>query len=69
MLNNELQKLKASDMAKVHTRAKRLEARKKGEIIDKGKRNDELVKQMKAQENLLVSLRYTNKVKHNMDNN
>ena len=44
MLNSELQKLKASDMQKVHTRAKRLETRKKGEIINKEKKNEELVK-------------------------
>ncbi len=67
MLNSELQKLKAQDMQKVHTRAKRLETRQKAEIINKEKKNDELVKKMRAQENLLVSMRYQNKVKHNID--
>ena len=54
-------------MQKVHTRAKRLETRQKAEIINKEKKNEELVKQMRAQENLLVSMRYQNKVKHNID--
>jgi len=35
MLNKELNKLKDGDMKKVHLRAKRLEMRKKGEIINK----------------------------------
>lgn len=48
MLNSELQKLKAQDMQKVHARAKRLETRQKHEIINKEKKNEELVKQMRA---------------------
>lgn len=67
MLNSELAKLKAQDMSKVHTRAKRLETRKKDEIISKERANKELVKKMRDQENLLVQMRYQNKVKHNVD--
>lgn len=67
MLNSELAKLKAQDMQKVHTRAKRLETRKKGEIINKELQNKELVKKMRDQENQLIQLRYQNKVKHNVD--
>lgn len=39
MLNKEEAKLKDEDMKKVHMRAKRLEMRKKDEIISKEKRN------------------------------
>ena len=39
MLNKEEAKLKDEDMKKVHMRAKRLEMRKKDEIISKAKRN------------------------------
>lgn len=49
MLNAELSKLKEEDMGKVHGRAKRLDNRKKAEIIQKEKENDEKVSQMKNQ--------------------
>ena len=35
MLSKELTKLKDNDMKKVHMRSKRLEMRKKGEIMNK----------------------------------
>lgn len=39
MLNKELAKLKDDDMKKVHTRAKRLESKKKIEIMKNEMRN------------------------------
>ena len=48
MLNKELAKLKDDDMKKVHTRAKRLETRKKNEIMANEHKNFEKVKTMKV---------------------
>jgi len=67
MLNKELAKLKDRDMKIVHTRAKRLETRKKQEIMDKEKSNLESVKDMRFKEQHLVDFRFNNKVKHNID--
>jgi hypothetical protein len=58
MLSAELSKLKCEDMGKVHNRAKRLENRKKAEIIDKEKDNSEKVVEIKKTVNTLVNLRF-----------
>jgi hypothetical protein len=65
MLSKELAKLKDGDMKKVHTRAKRLETRKKNEILMNEHRNFEKVKDMKEKETKLVEFRYQNQVKYN----
>jgi hypothetical protein len=67
MLNKELAKLKDDDMKKVHTRAKRLETRKKAEIMMNERRNFEKVYSMKDKESKLVDFRYQNKVKYNYE--
>ena len=67
MLNQEEQKLKDEDMKKVHMRAKRLEMRKKGEIISKEKRNTESVQKLIESEKKLKEFRYQNKVKYNQE--
>lgn len=48
MLSAELSKLKCEDMSKVHNRAKRLDTRKKEEIISKEKQNEEKVNELKT---------------------
>jgi hypothetical protein len=58
MLHKELAKLKDDDMKKVHTRAKRLETRKKTEIMLNERRNFEKVYSMKDKESKLVDFRY-----------
>jgi hypothetical protein len=67
MLHKELAKLKDDDMKKVHTRAKRLETRKKTEIMMNERRNFEKVYSMKDKESKLVDFRYQNKVKYNYE--
>ena len=67
MLHKELAKLKDDDMKKVHTRAKRLETRKKNEIIMTEQKNFEKVRNMKDKESKLVDFRYQNKVKYNYE--
>lgn len=47
MLSAELSKLKCEDMSKVHDRAKRLDNRKKAEIMAKEKDNSEKVIELK----------------------
>jgi len=48
MLSAEYSKLKCEDMSKVHTRAKRLDNRKKAEIMTKEKENSEKVVDIKT---------------------
>lgn len=67
MLNKELAKLKDDDMKKLYTRQKRLDFRKKKEIISKEEKNGDQVKDMKAKEQKLVDFRYENKVKYNIE--
>jgi len=67
MLNKELAKLKDGDMKKLYTRQKRLDFRKKKEIISKEEKNGDQVKEMKAKEKQLVDFRYENKVKYNIE--
>eukprot|EP00356_Strombidium_inclinatum_P013083 CAMPEP_0170502754 /NCGR_PEP_ID=MMETSP0208-20121228/42494_1 /TAXON_ID=197538 /ORGANISM="Strombidium inclinatum, Strain S3" /LENGTH=158 /DNA_ID=CAMNT_0010782025 /DNA_START=1400 /DNA_END=1872 /DNA_ORIENTATION=+ len=67
MLNKELAILKDRDMKIVHKRAKRLETRKKLEIMNKEKMNKESVRDTRYKEQRLVDFRFDNKVKHNFD--
>ena len=67
MLNKEMAKLKDDDMKKVHTRAKRLETRKKAEIMMNEKSCFEKVSNMKDKEAHLVDFRYRNIVKYNYE--
>ena len=63
MLSKEQAKLKDDDMKKVHTRAKRLETRKKNALMMNEQKHFEKVKNMKEKEAKLVDFRYQNKVK------
>lgn len=67
MLTKELARLREDDMKKVHTRAKRLEARKKVEIMSKERKMQESVLNLKSKEQRLVDFRYQNKVKFNVE--
>lgn len=67
MLHKELAKLKDGDMKKMHMRNKRLQARKKKEIITKEENDLKAVKTMRNKEQKLVDFRYENKVKYNME--
>jgi hypothetical protein len=67
MLNKEMARLKDDDMKKVHTRAKRLETRKKNEIMMNERSNFEKVNNMKEKESHLVDFRYRNIVKYNYE--
>jgi hypothetical protein len=67
MLNKEMARLKDDDMKKVHTRAKRLETRKKNEIMQNERQNFQKVNNMKEKESHLVDFRYRNIVKYNYE--
>ena len=58
MLSAELSKLKCEDMGKVHNRARRLENRKKAEIMEKEKENAEKVTQINTSRDTIVNLRF-----------
>lgn len=65
MLNKELAKLKDEDMKKVHMRAKRLQTRKKNEIMNNEDTMNSKVKELKDKERYLKEFRFQNKVKYN----
>lgn len=58
MLSAELSKLKCEDMGKVHNRAKRLENRKKAEIMTKEQENSEKITEIKTSRDTIVNLRF-----------
>ena len=66
MLATEQRKLQDDDMKKVHERHRRLETRKKNQIMDKESRDLEVVKEVKGREDKLVQFRYRNRVAHNV---
>lgn len=53
-------------MSKVHNRAKRLDNRKKAEIIAKEQQNAENIIKLNESKNTLVNMRFQNKVKFNL---
>ena len=53
-------------MRKVHERHRRLETRKKTQILTKEQRDLEIVKEVRGREDKLVSFRYQNRVSHNV---
>ena len=67
MLNKELAKLKDEDMKKVHMRAKRLQTRKKNEIMTNEENMCQKVKELKDKERYLKNFRFENKVKYNQE--
>lgn len=69
MLKQELRKLREGDMIKVRERTKRLESKRKQDILNKEQQDSELLNTMKNRERLLIDTRYDNIVKTNIDKN
>ena len=67
MLDKELAKLKDDDMKKVHMRAKRLQTRKKNEIMTNEENTHQKVMETKDKMRYLKEFRFQNKVKHNQE--
>ena len=69
MLKQELRKLREGDMIKVRERTKRLESKRKQDILNKEQQDSELLNTMKNRERILIDTRYDNIVKTNQDRN
>ena len=69
MLKQELRKLREGDMIKVRERTKRLESKRKQDILNKEQQDSALLNTMKNRERLLIDTRYDNIVKTNIDKN
>lgn len=67
MLTQELTKLKDEDIRKIHARAKRLEDKKKKEIMTNEEKNLVRITNQKNKEQKLIDFRYQNKVRFNVD--
>ena len=65
MLKQELRKLREGDMIKVRERTKRLESKRKQDILNKEQQDAELLNTMKNRERILIDTRYDNIVKTN----
>ena len=65
MLKQELRKLREGDMIKVRERTKRLESKRKQDILNKEQQDAELLNTMKNRERVLIDTRYDNIVKTN----
>ena len=69
MLKQELRKLREGDMIKVRERTKRLESKRKQDILNKEQQDSDLLNTMKNRERILIDTRYDNIVKTNIDTN
>ena len=69
MLKQELRKLREGDMIKVRERTKRLESKRKQDILNKEQQDSDLLNTMKNRERILIDTRYDNIVKTNQDKN
>ena len=67
MLKQEQRKLREGDMLKVAQRRKRLELKRKIDIIEKEKRDIEVREEIKRRERILIDTRYENTVRCNME--
>ncbi|CDW79915.1 UNKNOWN [Stylonychia lemnae] len=67
MLKQEERKLKEEDMKKIRLRMKRLEFKKKMEIIEKEKSVEQIIEQVKEREKEIIQKRYENCVKLNFE--
>lgn len=65
MLKQELRKLREGDMIKVRERTKRLESKRKQDILNKEQQDSDLLNTMKNRERILIDTRYDNIVKTN----
>ena len=64
-LKQELRKLREGDMIKVRERTKRLESKRKQDILNKEQQDSDLLNTMKNRERILIDTRYDNIVKTN----
>ena len=62
MLKQELRKLREGDMLKVKQRTKRLENKRKYDILFKEQQDSKLLNTMKEREKTLIETRYNNLV-------
>jgi len=69
MLKQELRKLREDDMIKVKQRTKRLESKRKYDILYKEQQDQKLLNTMKEREKVLIETRYNNLVKTNIERN
>ena len=69
MLKQELRKLREGDMEKVKQRTKRLENKRKYDILNKEQQDAKLLDEMKTREKALIETRYNNLVKTNIERN
>lgn len=67
MLKQELRKLREEDMKKVQERQKRLEFKKKNDIMNKEVKDQSLIKEIKQRENALVNHRFQSLVNQNLE--
>lgn len=66
-LKQELRRLKEEDIAKLRERQKRLELKRKIEIINKHVRDSELREEVKRREQILAVTRFENNIKTNLE--
>ena len=69
MLKQELRKLREDDMQKTKQRTKRLENKRKYDILHKEEQDFKLMDTMKERERLLIETRYNNTVRTNIERN
>ena len=69
MLKQEQRKLREDDMQKTKQRTKRLENKRKHDILFKEEQDFKLMDTMKERERLLIETRYNNTVKTNIERN
>lgn len=67
MLKQEQRKLREGDMVKVAQRRKRLELKRKIDIITKEKKDVEIKDEIRKREQILIDTRYENRVKCNLE--
>jgi hypothetical protein len=67
MLKQEQRKLREGDMEKVKQRQKRLTLKRKIDIIEKEKKDDEVRHEIKHREQKLIDTRYENTLKCNQE--
>ena len=65
MLNTELTRLKEEDMKKIQERAKRLQMRKKTEIIEREMKSSQLVLKQKSSTSRMSEISFVSQLKKN----
>lgn len=67
MLRKEQAKLQDGDMKKTHIRAKRLETRKKHEILRNEFKQADKIREIREKKEKLINFRLENKIKYNSE--